>query len=440
MALAALAFAAISATVIGFLYWSMLSVIDSQIAGALSRETSDMTAAYAKGGYERLRRTVVDRASPQPDTARIYMLVSPEGTITGNLKEWPAGAPAPGGTADAAVDHETKAARVHILQFADGSRLLVGRALTERGNFKTIVEESLLSVGLANLLLGAAAGALLAFYARARLGEINAIAEEVLEGNLAVRVAPKEGRDEYDHLARAINAMLDRIQKLVATVRGVSENIAHDLRTPLNRLRGRLEVALLSPRSNEEYEAVLKRAVAECDTIVDTFNGILKIARIKAGALTLPRAPVDLAEVAAELADLYEAFGDECGVLIEVMPAPAGGVWVMGDAHLVSQAAANLLDNAIKYSPKGARVSIRAAKGAGGASLTVADSGPGIPEAKRAAMLDRFARLDQTSAKQGFGLGLSFAGAVAEWHGAALVLEDNTPGLKVSLRFPQGGR
>jgi signal transduction histidine kinase len=277
---------------------------------------------------------------------------------------------------------------------------------------------------------------MLAFYARYRLGQINAIADEVLEGNLSVRIAVGEGVDEYDHLAQNVNTMLDRIQRLVATVRGVSENIAHDLRTPLNRLRGRLEVALMAPRSPEEYEAILKRAIAESDTIVGTFNGILKIARIKAGALSLPHAPVNLAEVVEELADLYEAFAEESGVAIEAKPCPPEGVYVPGDAHLISQAAANLLDNAIKYSPKGGRVVISAGGGPGGASLIVADNGPGIPENKRTAMLDRFVRLDSTAGTQGYGLGLSFAAAVAEWHGAYLELNDNVPGLRATLHFP----
>jgi signal transduction histidine kinase len=436
MAVASLAFIAVGGAVLGFLYWSMLSVIDAQIGGALNREVSDMTAAYQRGGYERLRRTVADRASPHDDTVRVYLLIGPEGKHTGNLKDWPAHAPEPGRTADAEVGHATKMARVRTLHFADGSRLLVGRALTERLNFQAIAAESLLSVLAADLLLGSVAGALLAFYARLRLGQINAIADQVLDGDLSVRIAAGGGGDEYDHLAQNINAMLDRIQRLVATIRGVSENIAHDLRTPLNRLRGRLEVALLAPRSPEEYEAILKRAIAESDTIVDTFNGILKIARIKAGALSLPHVPVNLAEVVEELADLYEAFADESGVTIEARLQAAGGVYVSGDAHLISQAAANLLDNAIKYSPKGGRVVISAASIPGGACLTVADNGPGIPKDKRTAILDRFVRLDSAAGKQGFGLGLSFAAAVAEWHGAHLELADNLPGLRVSLRFP----
>ncbi len=436
MVFASLAFIAVGGAVFGFLYWSMLFVIDGQIGGALHREVSDMTAAYEKGGYERLRQTVAGRASPHEDTVRIYLLIGPDSTLTGNLKEWPAHAPAPGIAADTEVRHAAKAARVRTLQFADGSRLLVGRALTERSNFQAIAAESLLSVLAADLLLGTAAGALLALYARRRLGQINAIADEVLEGNLSVRIAVGEGGDEYDHLAQNINAMLDRIQRLVATVRGVSENIAHDLRTPLNRLRGRLEVALMAPRSPEEYEAVLKRAIAESDTIVDTFNGILKIARIKAGALSLPHSPVNLAEVMEELTDLYEAFAEESGVTIEANPSPVEGVYVSGDPHLISQAAANLLDNAIKYSPNGGRVVISAAAGPSGASLTVADNGPGTPEGKRTAILDRFVRLDSTAGKQGFGLGLSFAAAVAEWHGANLELKDNMPGLRATLHFP----
>jgi len=234
--------------------------------------------------------------------------------------------------------------------------------------------------------------------------------------------------------------MLDRIQGLIATVRGVTENIAHDLRTPLNRLRGRLEVALMSPRSEEDYKAVLKHAIAESETIVETFNGILKIARIKSGALALPRVPVDLAEVVRELVDLFEVFGEESGVHMEVLlpshqqAAPI----VLGDAHLISQAAANLLDNAIKYSSKGATVVIEADQTPDGVCLNISDSGPGIPANKRAAMLDRFVRLESTAGKQGFGLGLSFVAAVAEWHGTRLELSNNEPGLRATLRFPGG--
>lgn len=442
---ACLAFIVLGGAALGFLYWRMLSSIDGQIDRALQGECFDMTAAYDKGGYERLRQTIADRASPRQDALRIYLLVQPGGAATGNIAKWPSSAPQPGAAVDTDLGHAADTARVRTLNFPDGVQLLVGRRLSERNNFQKIVAESLFSVVAANLLLGVAAGAVIALYARRRLGQINATAHAVLEGNLSERIDVGDGGDEYDQIAQNINAMLDRIQQLIATVRGVTENIAHDLRTPLNRLRGRLEVALMSPRSEEEYRAALKRAIAESETIVETFNGILKIARIKAGALALPRTPVDLAEVVDELVDLYQAFAEESGILIKAQLPSAGepAAIVLGDVHLISQAAANLLDNAIKYSPRGGTVAIAAVQTTEGARLTISDEGPGIPADKRIAILDRFVRLDSAAGKQGFGLGLSFAAAVAEWHGARLELSDNQPGLRATLRFMDkrhGGR
>jgi signal transduction histidine kinase len=222
----------------------------------------------------------------------------------------------------------------------------------------------------------------------------------------------------------------------------VTENIAHDLRTPLNRLHGRLETALISPHTPEEYRDVLKRASAESETIVGTFNAILKIARIQTGAFALSQAPVDLAKAVEDLVELYQAFAEENGISLEVrLPADrngaARGAFVLGDLHLISQAAANLLDNAIKYSPPGSKAVIAVTQNSDGASLIVADNGPGIPATKRTAILDRFVRLDTTAGKEGFGLGLSFVSAVAEWHGARLELTDNMPGLRAALFFPR---
>ncbi len=440
MMFASLAFIAAGCAVLGFLYLSMLFTIDGQIRAALSRDFADLTSAYEKGGYARLQETVAGRASPDKDALRLYLLRSPDGTLTGNLPQWPRDAPEPGPPADIEVIHDAKPARVRTLAFAGGIRLLVGRSLSERSNLQNIARQSLLSVLAANLLLGLAAGILLARYARRRLDKINAIAGEVLQGNLSVRAAVREGGDEYDHLSQNFNTMLDRVEQLVATVRGVTENIAHDLRTPLTRLRGRLEVALMSPRSPESYRNVLSRAIADSEIIVETFNALLRIARMKAGALSMPQQKVDIAEVAAEIACLYEVIAAESGISVEVR-FPNGdqaeeAVHVLGDPHLISQAAANLLDNAIKYSPQGGKIVIAATRMPDGTSLTVADNGPGIPADKRAAILDRFVRLEAATGKQGFGLGLNFVAAVAEWHGATLELTDNSPGLCAALHFP----
>jgi signal transduction histidine kinase len=445
MVFASLAFIAMGGAVIIFLYYSMLIAIDSQIDGALARESINLTAAYASGGYAGLRQAVAIRASPQQDAARLYRLEGPDEEAAGNLKQWPADLSVPGETKDIEVAHAARRIRGRILIFGPNVRLLAGRALTERANFQRIAEESLLFVLAGNLLLGVAAGALLARYADRRLGQINTIAQKVLEGDLSVRVDARAGGDEYDTLAQNINTMLNRVERLVAMVRGVTENIAHDLRTPLNALRVKLEAALIAPRSSEDYRGVLRRAIGETEAIVATFNGILKIARIKASTLAHPGALAGLSEAVQELSELYGALAEESGVTLEArLPAECAGeeneLFVRGDAHLISQAIGNLLDNAIKYSPQGSTVLIAAERGAAGPAVTVADNGPGIPPEKRTAILERFVRLEEAAGKEGYGLGLSFVAAVAEWHGARLELADNRPGLRATLYFPAAGK
>ena len=441
MMLACFAFMAVGAAVIGFFYWSTVYIIDNQIDSALARESNGLTAVHERDGYEGLRETVAIRTSPDPGALRIYLLQGRDGSLTGDLKQWPADAPEPGKTAEIVIPGPARRARVRTLAFAGGSRLLVGRSLSERDDFQRIASRSLLGVLAADLLLGASAGIFLARYADRRLGPINAAAQDVIEGNLSVRAAVGNGVDEYGYLAQNINAMLDRVQRLVATLNDVTENIAHDLRAPLHRMRGRLEVALMAPRSTEEYRALLQRTMAEAETIAGTFNGILKIGRLKASALDLPNTPVDLAEIVEEIAELYQAFAEETGVTLEALLPEAAhrsgrSLLVMGDAHAISQAAANLLDNAIKYTPAGGKVVISAEQKACCAILRVADNGPGIPAEKRAATLERFVRLEKTADKPGFGVGLSFVSAVADWHGAQLTLADNNPGLLATLSFP----
>jgi signal transduction histidine kinase len=444
MVFASLAFIAMGGAVIVFLYYSMLIIMDGQIDGALSRESINLTAAYGSGGYSGLRQAIANRASPQQDAARLYLLEGPDGEVSGNLKQWPADKLIPGETKDIEVAHAAKRVRVRVLIFGPNIRLLIGRALTELANFQRIAGESLLFVLAGNLSLGVAAGALLARYADRRLEQINAIAQKVLEGDLSVRVGVRAGGDEYDRLAWNINTMLHRVERLVAMVRGVTENIAHDLRTPLNALRVKLEAALIAPRSSEDYRGVLRRAIGETEAIVATFNSILKIARIKASALAPPGQQASLPEVVQELSELYEALAGESGIALEVrLPAERIAeekeVFVRGDAHLISQAIGNLLDNAIKYSPRGSTVLIAAEQSADGPSVTVADNGPGIPPEMRTAILDPFVRLEEAAGKEGFGLGLSFVAAVAEWHGARLELADNGPGLRATLYFPAAG-
>jgi signal transduction histidine kinase len=264
---------------------------------------------------------------------------------------------------------------------------------------------------------------------------VSETAGRIMHGDLAQRVAVSGTGDVFDQLAATLNAMLDQIERLMAGMRQVSDNIAHDLRTPLSRLRTRLEVALLEPPDSVRYAEVMRETIAEADALLGTFNALLSIAEAEAGARREALQELDLAAVVRSVAELYEPLAEENGAHLAVDAAEA--VPVHGDRHLLAQAAANLVDNALKYAP-GGEVRLTAERHGGEALLTVADRGPGIPADKRDSVFDRFVRLEASRSTPGKGLGLSLVRAVARLHGGAVRLEDNHPGLRAVLALPAG--
>jgi signal transduction histidine kinase len=252
-----------------------------------------------------------------------------------------------------------------------------------------------------------------------------------MAGDLSQRIAMKASRgDEFDQLAGNLNAMLEQIERLLNGMRQVTDNIAHDLRTPLNRMRSRIEVALLSDDDKETLRPVMEQTLEDAETMIGTFNALLDIARAEAGSERAAFETVDLTAIVNDIVDLYQPLAEDRGQIIET--SIASGLKLHANRHLLSQALANLLDNAIKYTPENGRLSVTLTDGP---SIAVADSGPGIPEADQDKVLERFVRLDQTRSTPGNGLGLSLVGAVAKLHGARLALEDHRPGLRVTLDF-----
>ncbi|HEY0302741.1 MAG TPA: HAMP domain-containing sensor histidine kinase, partial [Rhizomicrobium sp.] len=361
--------------------------------------------------------------------------------VVGNLDSWPQ--PMTQSNSFVEFDYarhidnklETRRARGRVFALAGGAYLLVARDVHERYLTERLFTTTLpWTVGLI-LLLGLIGGALMSRNILARLDAINRTSAEIIDGDLTRRVPVGARHDEFDALAENLNAMLDRIERLMKGVREVTDSVAHDLRTPLNRLRNRLETTLrhLDPASNEAGE--IESAVAETDSLIATFNALLLIAEADAGVARGAMTPIDLAPIALDMAELYAPLAEEKGVTLKIVPA--GATMIDGNRSLISQALANLVDNAIKYTPTGGEVTVTALETPSGVELRVADTGPGIPPEERARVVERFVRLEASRNSPGTGLGLSLVAAVARLHDADLALEDNQPGLRATIRFPR---
>jgi signal transduction histidine kinase len=346
--------------------------------------------------------------------------------------------------AEAGGDHPEHHALARVFQLPGGFRLLVGRDLDERERLYNIV----LSAGrwsIAIVIVLGLAGGL--FVTRRVLRRVDAMTETtrtIMHGDLGGRLPVAGTGDELDRLGENLNLMLERIEALMRGLKEVSDNIAHDLKTPLTRLRNRAEEALRSAKSEAEYRAALEATIEESDGLIRTFNALLMIARAESGQARENMSEFDVAEIAHDVGELYEPLAEEKGMTLKVeadAPAP-----VKGNRELISQALANLVDNSIKYAQPAnanngepAQIVVRALSEGDRILLTVADSGPGIPEADRGRVVERFVRLEKSRSQPGLGLGLSLASAVARLHGGELTLADNQPGLKSVIALPRGG-
>ncbi|MGC4094348.1 MAG: HAMP domain-containing sensor histidine kinase [Polyangiaceae bacterium] len=315
--------------------------------------------------------------------------------------------------------------------FPDGSHLLVGHIAWERERLNVAMRREL-GMGFLLVLIMAAA---LAFImsraiARALAGPLT-VASRFADGNLDARATPNASGDSFDRLTLTLNAMFARIQDLVGGIAHTTDAIAHDLRTPLARLKTRLEAARSASR-DPAAQAEVEAAIAEADKLLATFQAMLRLARLEADTRT-PDTPVDLQALAQDAAELFEALAEDFGQILHVQ---ADAITVKGDRDQLFQLLVNLLDNAIKYSPAGSTIFLKLHQQNGRALLSVSDNGPGIPEADRERVFDRFVRLESHRGSPGNGLGLSLVRAIARHHGGRVQLEDARPGLRVVVELP----
>jgi signal transduction histidine kinase len=422
---------------LGYVVWQAGRLIAAQTVQTVDAEAASLQAIYRDRGVAGLADEIQARAR-QPGSL-LYLLTAPNGQpLAGNVGALPAGALDRGGSDEIPYarlgegDRGNARAHVRVDILGGGFRMLVGRDLGERARLVQVLARAILG-GLALVVLLGLAGALLvASRVLRRLDGMTASSRVIMAGDLAGRLPVTGSGDEFDRLALATNAMLERIVALMTELRQVTDNVAHDLKTPLTRLRNLAEEALRNGAGDAERRVALERIIDESDGLIGTFNAMLLIARAESGAARQTMAPLDPAEVAEGVAELYEPVAEEAGVALSVVAAP--GLVVQGNRELLGQAVANLVDNALKHG--GGAVEIGLARQGDLARLTVGDHGPGIPAEERARALERFVRLEQSRSTPGSGLGLSLAQAVARLHGGTLTLEDNAPGLRAVLELP----
>jgi len=433
---------ALSATaLVGFTYWNTERSLDAQTDQIIGAEITGLSEQYQRLGLRGLADVIANRALH--NAPGLYLLADREGhPLAGNLDEWPHLVTQDGEFVE--FDYERRAQGEQVTRRARGRAfslvggevvLLVARDVNERDLTKRLFTTTLpWSVGLM-LLFGLVGGALMSRNVLARLDSINRTSAEIVAGDFSRRVPLTDNHDEFDALAENLNRMLERIERLMKGMREVADSVAHDLRTPLNRLRNRLEEAQRRLDPQSQHAADIDAAIAETDGLIATFNALLLIAEADSGAARGAMTPLDLSAVVADMAELYAPLAEEKSIALTVLPS--GALSIEGNRSLISQALANLIDNAIKYTPAEGRVTISAGETPAGVDLTVADSGAGIPAEERTRVLERFVRLEASRNSPGTGLGLSLVAAVARLHDARLTLSDNNPGLKATISFPR---
>jgi signal transduction histidine kinase len=437
-------FALFAAVLLGYFAWNTRRLITEQITETVDAEIQGLSEQYRQGGIRRISFAIEGR-SLRPGSS-LYLLTTAAGErVTGNVGALPTGILDNPGWYETiyrrvdeqdASDHD---ALVRVDQLPGGFRLLVGRDLEERERLFDVVQAAgRWSVAIV-IVLGLAGGI---FVTRRVLTRIDAMAETtrtIMQGDLHERLPVAGTGDELDRLAVNLNAMLERIEALMHGLKEVSDNIAHDLKTPLTRLRNRCEEALRAADGPAQYRAALETTIDESEALIRTFNALLMIARAESGHARDDMTVFDAGEIMRSIGELYEPLADEKGLRLEIKtPAPA---WVRGSRELISQALSNLIDNAIKYGGSAdappAEIVLKVANEGDRIVLSVADRGPGIPASDRERVLERFVRLEQSRSQPGSGLGLSLAAAIARLHDGELVLSDNHPGLVSALSLPR---
>ncbi len=431
-------FSASVLALLAFIYWSTAAYMSRQVDETIEAEIKGLAERYETDGLGGLTAQIADRlTAQQPGDSSIYLLTDRQlNPLVGNINRWPRVREDEQGWFNFQLGgSETK--RIHRARarafFLKGHfYLLVGRDMFELEDTQKLIIRTLawgMAITLALALLG---GVMMSRSMMRRIELINRTSREIMSGNLTKRIPTSPAEDDFDVLAKNLNRMLDQIELLMNGVRRVSDNIAHDLRTPLARLRRGLDQLRLADARGELRQDLIDNAVSEVDGLLATFNALLRIARIESEARREGFARIELMPLLQDVGELYGPVAEEQGLQFNL--ACESSIAFHGDRDLLFQAFANLFDNAIKYTPGGGAITVRVDDAS--RRVTICDTGPGVPESERDKVFHRFYRVDHSRSSAGSGLGLSLVSAVAKLHGIELRLSDNGPGLCVTLQLP----
>jgi signal transduction histidine kinase len=426
--------------------WQLNRVFAAEVFETLSAEVRTLAAVSKQGDAAGRVRSIVEQLSASGN-ARLYYLEGKGGEkLAGNLAKFPPELASGNGGLfvyrfDRGPESRERYAAGLAVRLDSGDRLVVARDIEDQRELiwwlrlMALLGFTVVALGGLGLGLMASRGILL------RVEALTSATRGIMAGDLAGRLPVKGTGDEFDRLSENVNIMLARIEHLMHGLKEVSDNIAHDLKTPVNRLRNRAEETLRTANTPGELRTGLEEVIESADEIIKTFNALLLIARLEAGAIEETKSPVPLAGLLADAVELYEPLAEEAGLRLEYQQE--ADITARANRHLLGQAVINLIDNAIKYSRHSVkqredhgRVFIGLKQQKGRAVITVADNGPGICAADRARVMERFVRLDKSRTLPGTGLGLSLVAAVARLHGGELRLEDNKPGLRAVITLP----
>jgi signal transduction histidine kinase len=424
-----------------YVYWSTSSYVLSRSDRAIAAEHAALREVFAKAGRDGLIAAIGQRMAAARREGGLYLLADPSlARRAGNLSRWPAALTGSRGWGDfTAHDAGPDAADQRLLRatyetLPDDDHLLVGQDIDDLGDFARKIDVALAGSVVLIFVLAGVASISVTRRTVGRIEAINATSRAIMQSGLDKRIPLRGTRDEWDQLAENLNQMLDRIEGLMGEVKQVTDSVAHDLRTPLTRIRGRLEKACSRPRDAAGDQSLIDDTMVDLDGVLRMFASLTRISQIEASDRTAAFRTVNLAEIAREVVELFDAAAEDKGSHLATVGD--GRVLVTGDRDLLFDAVANLVDNAIKHGRTAGRVSVEVAPNHGGAVISVADDGPGIPADEFQHVLKRFYRLERSRRTPGNGLGLSLVAAVARLHGARIEMQDNAPGLRFRLQFP----